>query len=122
MRQREIELQDKSGKVSTSDPLTVFIYLLLKDYMTTGEVEAVLEQMIGLFPGYVKCNNGWMGLYAKNVKDKIEELREANDPKNFGNTESKIEAPVMDQLRNTMSDEDYKRFQEDVEEFKKESK
>ena len=39
MSERDVELRDKSGAVSTTDPLVVMWYLLVKEYLNISQAE-----------------------------------------------------------------------------------
>jgi hypothetical protein len=134
MTERDSELQEKSGAVSTTDPLAVLFYVLVKDYLTAKQVEELLEKVQGAMPGAVVFNNGWLGRYAVELKDKLEELREDLEvgqitPRKVDTDDFEIIMPeskavvlekadaVLNQLQKTLPPEEFKRVQQEVKDY-----
>ena len=64
------KLLKDSGHFETEDPLVVFLYLLMRDKLTPGEVSTLLHQTagrpdVGVGAGYEnRLTNGWLAQYA----------------------------------------------------------
>jgi hypothetical protein len=62
-----------SGTVSDPRPLVTFLYLLMRDEVTAGRVEKLIDQ-IGLVDGSVEASvftNGWLALHAQDVAARL---------------------------------------------------
>lgn len=66
----EIErLRRASGEVNDDRPLVTFVYLLLRDGLPAGDVEAlVLRAARG---GPRVFTNGWLATYAQDIVDRL---------------------------------------------------
>jgi hypothetical protein len=71
---RELELRQKSGNQSSSDPVTVLLYMLAKDYLKPQQLEEIVAKLEAVMPGVVVFNNGWLGQYAKELSGKLGSL------------------------------------------------
>lgn len=74
---RELELKQKSGNQSSSDPVAVLLYMLAKDYLKPSQLEEILAKLGNVLPGVVVFNNGWLGQYAKELASKLADLKSA---------------------------------------------
>jgi hypothetical protein len=108
-KERDLELRHKSGNQSSSDPLTVLLYVLGKDYLPPQKLEEVLEKICALMPGVVVFNNGWLGSYAKELSSKLSELGSGQESAKAVYTPitstvvAEREAPVVHKATNTVS-------------------
>jgi len=69
---RVLDLRARSGSVRSSDPLVSFLYTLMRDHMTPGEVEAILQEDVEKCAGKeVEYSNGWLANYAKDLAKRL---------------------------------------------------
>lgn len=63
------EMRKRTGSVKSCDPLVSFLYILMRDHVTPGTVEKIMEQHIG----YGECifTNGHLARLAQDVKDRL---------------------------------------------------
>ena len=109
----DAELREASGNQTSSDPVAVLLYLLLKDHVIPSVMESVLGKVSELLPGTVAFSNGWVGKYAvytaqrlKQVKVRVQAIEPVHQPADY------------DSIRDLMSEADFEQFKRDVEEFK----
>ena len=57
-------MKERSGQVSSTSKLVMFIYILGRDYLTLGEIE---EIMLDMSEEKVIFSNGWLAEYANDV-------------------------------------------------------
>ena len=61
----------------TYDPMVVFIYLLMRDYVTPGKVEkAIIDQELAEINGYCILSNGFLARYANDIVDRLRKEKE----------------------------------------------
>lgn len=65
-----------SGTVSASNKLVEFIYLLGRDHISLGTIEAIMEEVTG---EEILYTNGWLANYAKNVTERLLEKNNEKD-------------------------------------------
>jgi len=70
-KERMEELKEDSGTITYADPLTSFLYQLLRDHLPAGEVEKIVCDVIAEGGVEVTFTNGWLAKYANNLADKI---------------------------------------------------
>lgn len=65
------EMRKVSGKVNSSNRVTCFLYLLMRDKLPCGTVEAIMEQ-VEMNP-YMETNftNGWLAEYAISLTSRL---------------------------------------------------
>ena len=68
---RDTVLKTSSGSVASTDPLVAFLYDLMRDFISPGDVEKIIESNYG--EKEFHFSNGWLANYAKNI---VEALRE----------------------------------------------
>jgi len=70
---RIVRLRDASGNVISSDPWVNFLYLLMRDHITAGVVEKLIQEAVTK-PG-MDCayTNGWLAKYAENLVERVKE-------------------------------------------------
>jgi hypothetical protein len=134
MNERDLELREKSGLISTTDPLAVLLYVLIKDYLTAQQMEDMLAKVKETMPGTVVFNNGWLGKYALELKGQIDQLREDQAvgkvglntyPQSTGvNVDTKARNVVLEdadevlsQLQKTLPPEEFERVQQEVKDY-----
>lgn len=70
------ELRFRSGEVEDDRPLVRFLYLLMRNNLTCGDVEELMVQMGRVMPGngtdVTVFTNGWLASYAQDVADRLE--------------------------------------------------
>ncbi len=76
MKQSEDERQeylkkfrDRSGNVVINDKLTSFLYELMRDYLTPGQVESILLNSTNDVD--VVYTNGWLAEYANDIAKRL---------------------------------------------------
>ena len=65
------EMRARSGAVESDSMLVSFLYVLLRDEVTPGRLEAVLERSIGEPEKARAFTNGWLAEYAKDVAARL---------------------------------------------------
>lgn len=69
--QAEMEaLRERTGRVTSSDPLVSFLYLLMRDRMTVGDVEQLVLEISADTPPAV-FTNGHLARYAKDLAARL---------------------------------------------------
>jgi len=83
LTERNSELREASGTITYTDPLTAFFYLLLRNELAAGKVEALVSEAVN---SAEECTftNGWLAQYANNLAEriknaKVEHLKKALD-------------------------------------------
>lgn len=132
MNERDLELRQASGTVSTTDPFAAFLYVLIKDYLPANKLEEALIKVRGVMPGLLVFNNGWFGRYALDLKNKLDALREDAVGKveadtstlTFTHTAQPGEETILEQaeavlnrLQNTMPKEEFEQVKQDVKDY-----
>lgn len=67
------DMRTKSGEASTTDPLVAFLYLLMRDHVTSGVVEEIMEDVKQDGERYM-LTNGWLAKHAEFVAERLKEL------------------------------------------------
>jgi hypothetical protein len=62
-------LFDRSGQVFAATPLVSFLYSLMIDHLTPGQVERLVRE--STHPGTTTYTNGWVAEYAKDVATRL---------------------------------------------------
>lgn len=86
MNDDELKLKEVSGNVVIRDNrLAAFLYFLMRDHMTVGEVEKLVQQ-VKLSTGDCQYTNGWLAEYAVYLSTRLERTKEPSDTllKKFG--------------------------------------
>lgn len=60
-----------SGNIKSSSPLALVFYLLLRDYLPSGTLEAVVSEVEERKNIMNNFTNGWTGQHAINLADRI---------------------------------------------------
>lgn len=55
----------------TRDPLVTFLYVLLRDHVTAGAVEEVLESHVEKSKGVVVLSNGYVAAHAEDIAARL---------------------------------------------------
>ena len=71
--EQEKALRKRSGEVDSDDPLVIFLYLLLRDKLTAGEVASLLRDTFT--PGGSQFSNGYLANYAKDTAARFHRAR-----------------------------------------------
>ena len=69
------EMRELSGNKVSKDALTQFFYLLLRDGLPAGKVEAIIENMPAKGIEAV-FTNGWIAGYAENLAKRLKSKAE----------------------------------------------
>jgi len=71
----------RSGSVTFKDPLVAFLYTLLRDHLSFGEVEQLVRDAES--HPQAKYTNGWVATYAKDLAGRLRKVapsEEQTDP------------------------------------------
>ncbi|KKM67119.1 hypothetical protein LCGC14_1474370 [marine sediment metagenome] len=74
MKERMEDLREASGEVSYSDPLTTFFYLLMRNELAAGKVEALVREAVDSAEDCL-FTNGWLAHYANNLAEEVKNAR-----------------------------------------------
>lgn len=70
-------MRNRSGRVTSRDPLVEFFYLLIRDEVPLHKVEDIVREIEKNIDEDVLFTNGWMANYAKDVVVRIREIAES---------------------------------------------
>ncbi len=74
----EIErIRKASGEVDSTDPLVDFFYILLRDYLTAGVVEGLIDMVVEDREDLTQFCNGWTAEHAKDIVKRLRPTRSA---------------------------------------------
>jgi hypothetical protein len=62
------ELRERSGSFDSNDMLVSFLYELMRDHVTPGQVEAI---MLNVKPTECQFTNGYLARYAADVAERL---------------------------------------------------
>ena len=62
-------LQERSGEVTSDDPLVSFLYLLMRDYLPVGIAERLVE--MHSYEETTSFTNGYLANYAKDLATRL---------------------------------------------------
>lgn len=62
-------LQERSGEVTSDDPLVSFLYLLMRDYLPVGIAERLVE--MHSYEETTSFTNGYLADYAKDLATRL---------------------------------------------------
>ena len=66
-------LRGRSGSVDSTDPLVSFLYILLRDHLPAGSVEAIMQQHVEAESQQTQFTNGYIASYAKDLATRLQE-------------------------------------------------
>jgi hypothetical protein len=67
----EKSIRERSGNVSSSDPVVSFLYVLMRDYVPTADVEEIMQKIAGCSKEETQFSNGWLAQYAEDVASRL---------------------------------------------------
>lgn len=68
----EIEaFHQRSGSVTSEDPLVSFLYILMRDHVAPGVLEGIMREHPHKMGDTSKFTNGWLASYAKDLADRL---------------------------------------------------
>lgn len=68
---RVAAMRERSGSVDSNDPLTRFLYVLMRDHLAPGVVEQImLDHVTGKGAQFT---NGWLATYAADMAERLDE-------------------------------------------------
>lgn len=70
MNKQMTELRNRSRSINSNDKLVAFLYDLMRDYITCGEVEAIMAVIKEEKFEYEFCN-GYLANYAKDIARRL---------------------------------------------------
>ena len=75
-RARELaqRMREASGQVDDPRPLVAFFYVLMRDRITPGELEHLVDKALGNQPKTCGFCNGWLARHAQDVVDRLLEV------------------------------------------------
>ena len=73
---RNEALRKESGEFDSADPLVDFLYVLMRDKVTPGDVEKMVteQETFDIKPNKSEYTNGWLARYAKHIAKRIRDL------------------------------------------------
>lgn len=70
MRQNEIEnMRERSGHININSYLVSFLYELMRDHITPGQIEEIVQNSIK--DPDVQYTNGWLAKYAEDIANRL---------------------------------------------------
>ncbi len=67
--EENILLRERSGSIEYDDKLVSFLYELMRDHLTAGQVEALVRE--SAHTGHTIYTNGWLANYAKDLASRL---------------------------------------------------
>ena len=64
-------IRQRSGQVSSSDPLVIFLYVLLRDHVTPGHIEELMKTNLNHNGEVCQFSNGWLATYAMDIASRL---------------------------------------------------
>lgn len=65
------EMREKSGNVHSKDPLVSFLYILMRDHLTAGDIENIMVNHVADAQSDCSFSNGWLANYAKDIASRL---------------------------------------------------
>lgn len=108
MNRNEKDLREASGSINYSDPLTSFLYQLIRDELPAGVVEKIVRDVVNE-PEECLYTNGWLAQYANNLSEELKnasanKLRKALNVAFNGNVKKEN---IKDKQKITSSSDSY---------------
>lgn len=75
---RTLKLRADSGTITYSDPLTSFLYQLMRDEMPAGKVEQLVMSIVDESKEDIIFTNGWLAQYAHNLAETLQDAKAIN--------------------------------------------
>lgn len=69
------EMRERTGSVTSRDPLVTFFYVLMRDELTPGKIEGLIMKEC-LNGEEIQFTNGHLANYAKDLADKFRDYRD----------------------------------------------
>lgn len=66
-------MREKSGNISSDSKLVKFIYILARDYLTTGQIEMLIEEHVSNHYKETYYTNGWLAEWSKDVAKRLQD-------------------------------------------------
>lgn len=76
------ELRQRSGEFNSDDPITSFLYTLMRDHCIPGIIEGIVRELEDS-NGTAVFTNGWMAQYAEDLAKRIRQCEvtiDENEP------------------------------------------
>lgn len=67
------EMRERSGRVVGNDRLQSFLYVLMRDHVTPGVIEELIDEDIGYHGQDILYTNGWLAKYAEDVAKRLKQ-------------------------------------------------
>ncbi len=67
----EPTIRERSGEVNTNNKLTVFLYILMRDYITPGAVEKIMREHVELQGKEAQLSNRWLGKHSLDIAERL---------------------------------------------------
>lgn len=64
-------IRERSGEVNSNDPLVAFLYILIRDHVLPGDLEAIMKNMLPKEGDEALFCNGWIATYAKDLAERL---------------------------------------------------
>jgi len=66
------EMLNRTGNVSSEDPLVGFLYILMRDHILPGDLEKImLEHVTPSYGCEASYTNGFLARYAKDIAERL---------------------------------------------------
>lgn len=66
------EMRERSGHVTSDDPLVSFLYLLARDKLPVGSIERLLQEVAQDNAKTITYTNGWLAAWAQNAAQRLQ--------------------------------------------------
>lgn len=64
-------MRERSGSMNSSDPLVIFLYLLMRDHVCPCDVEKIADDSVF---GNGEFTNGWLASHAQDLAQRLREV------------------------------------------------
>lgn len=71
-------MRERSGNVTSSDPLVMLLYHLMRDHVTPGAIEELMQDIADVSAPYY-FSNGWLAPHARDVAARINRATPGGD-------------------------------------------
>ena len=71
MATKQENLRSRSGNYTSNDPLICFLYVLMRDHTTSGNIEEILNFNLPPDGEYTDFTNGYLAQHAMDIADRL---------------------------------------------------
>jgi hypothetical protein len=82
LAQREYmdQMRKRTGNINSRDPLVSFLYTLMRDHLTPGQVEEIMLRHMPKQGEVTEFCNGHLACYAEDVAERIHDMEPKPEP------------------------------------------